>query len=140
MVKKNFSELSVDSPIENFVVVKNWLQNIFDDISCIDKAKKQLFIVVDEIFTNIAQYAYEDKGKVKLKASYNSDEKTLELTTIDNGEKYNPLERPDPDFAQRKKDKTIGGLGIYMVKKMVDTIEYSRVDNQNILFFTKKVN
>ena len=135
---KEFTNLSVDSPIENFAVVKDWLQNIFDDIGCTGKPSKQLFIAVDEIFTNIANYAYQDVGKVYFKASFNKEENSLTITIIDNGDKYNPLERPDPDIAQRIKDKTVGGLGIFLVKKMVDTIEYSRVENQNILIFSKR--
>ncbi len=135
-----FTDLCVDSPIENFSIVKNWLQNIFDKIGCTGKPSKQLFIAVDEIFTNIANYAYQDKGKVNLKASYDKDKNTLKLTIIDNGDKYNPLEKPDPDIAQRIKDKTVGGLGIFLVKKMVDSIEYSRIENQNVLVFTKKIN
>ncbi len=139
MDTKEFHELSVDSPIENFAVVKDWLQSIFDIIGCVGKPAKQLFIAVDEMFTNIAHYAYQDVGKVYFKASYNADEKTLKISIIDNGDKYNPLEKPDPDIAQRIKDKTVGGLGIFMTKKMVDSIEYSRVDDKNVLVLYKKI-
>lgn len=137
---KEFQDLSVDSPIENFSEVKNWLQDIFNQIGCVGKPAKQLFIAVDEMFTNIAHYAYEDVGKVYFKASYNEDEKTLKIKIIDNGDMYNPLEKPDPDIAQRIKDKTVGGLGIFMTKKMVDTIEYSRVEDKNVLVLIKKIN
>ena len=137
---KEVPELSVDSPIENFAVVKDWLQSIFDKIGCVGKPAKQLFIAVDEMFTNIAHYAYEDVGKVYFKASYDADEKVLKISIIDNGDKYNPLEKPDPDIAQRIKDKTVGGLGIFMTKKMVDSIEYSRVEDKNVLVLNKKIN
>lgn len=140
MATKEFPELSVDSPIENFAVVKDWLQSIFDIIGCAGKPAKQLFIAVDEMFTNIAHYAYQDVGKVYFKASYNSDEKSLKISIIDNGDKYNPLEKPDPDIAQRIKDKTVGGLGIFMTKKMVDKIEYSRVEDKNVLVLIKIIN
>ena len=140
MTTQEFPELSVDSPIENFAVVKDWLQNIFDKINCVGKPAKQLFIAVDEMFTNIAHYAYEDVGKVYFKASYNEDDKTLKIKIVDNGDMYNPLEKPDPDIAQRIKDKTVGGLGIFMTKKMVDTIEYSRIEDQNVLVLIKKIN
>ena len=140
MDTKEFPELSVDSPIENFAIVKDWLQSIFDIIGCEGKPAKQLFIAVDEMFTNIAHYAYQDVGKVFFKASYNSDEKSLRISIIDNGDKYNPLEKPDPDIAQRIKDKTVGGLGIFMTKKMVDKIEYSRMEDKNVLVLIKKIN
>ncbi len=140
MDTKEFPDLFVDSPIENFAVVKDWMQNIFDEIGCVGKTTKQLFIAVDEIFTNISLYAYENVGKVNFKAIFNADDKSLKISIIDNGDKYNPLERPDPDIAQRIKDKTVGGLGIFLVKKMVDSIEYSRSDNKNILVLTKKIN
>ena len=141
MDTKEFLELSVDSSIENFAVVKNWLQNIFDDIGCSSKPSKQLFIAVDEIFTNICHYAYKDAtGKIVLKAFYNANENILNITIIDFGEKYNPLERPDPDIVQRIKDKTVGGLGIFMTKKLMDSIEYSRVEDKNLLILKKKIN
>ena len=79
---KEFSDLIVDSPIENFAVVKDWLQNIFDEIGCSGKPCKQLFIAVDEIFTNISSYAYKDTGKVILKCSYNNDEKVSSMLRI----------------------------------------------------------
>ena len=140
MDTKEFQDLFVDSPIENFTEVKNWLQDIFNQIGCEGKPAKQLFIAVDEIFTNISRYAYQNIGKVNFKASFNPDGKFLSISIIDNGDKYNPLERPDPDIAQRIKDKTVGGLGIFMAKKMVDKIEYSRVDDKNILVLIKKIN
>jgi anti-sigma regulatory factor (Ser/Thr protein kinase) len=140
MDTKQFPELSVDSPIENFAVVKEWLQSIFDIIGCTGKPAKQLFIAVDEMFTNIAHYAYQDVGKVYFKASFNAEDKSLKISITDNGDKYNPLEKPDPDIAQRIKDKTVGGLGIFMTKKMVDNIEYSRVNESNVLVLTKKIN
>ena len=140
MATINFPELCVDSSIENFAAVKNWLQKIFDDIGCIGKASKQIFIAVDEIYTNISNYAYEDIGKIQLDCSYNSEDALLKICLTDYGFAYNPLKRPDPDIPQRIKEKTIGGLGIFMAKKSMDSIEYSRVDNKNVLVLLKKIN
>jgi anti-sigma regulatory factor (Ser/Thr protein kinase) len=135
-----FPTLSVDSKIENFSAVKEWLQSILDQIDCEGKPAKQLFIAVDEIFTNIVNYAYENIGKIELLATFNQTDNTLKITIKDNGFAYNPLEKPDPDIAKRIKDKTIGGLGVFMVKKLTDSIEYYRQENENILILNKKIN
>ena len=134
-----FSDLQVDATINNFSIVKNWLRSIFDKIDCQEKPSRQLFIAADEIYTNISNYAYQDIGKVAMHASFNKEDNALTLTFKDNGIEYNPLLKPDPDIAKRVKEQTIGGLGIFMAKKMVDTIEYSRLNNENVLVLTKKI-
>ena len=140
MATKDFPELSIDSSIENFSVVKEWLQKIFEEIGCIGKASKQIFIAVDEIYTNISNYAYEATGKIIINCSYNSDNGLIEISLSDYGYAYNPLNRPDPDIPQRIKEKTVGGLGIFMAKKLMDSVEYSRVDNKNVLVLKKTIN
>lgn len=139
MALKTFADLSVDSRIENFSRVKEWLQRIFDETGCTGKPCKQVFIAVDEVYTNISNYAYEGVGQVLLKSTYETEEKILKIILIDSGDEYNPLEASDPDIAQRVKDKTVGGLGIFLVKKMVDSLEYSRVENRNQLVISKKM-
>lgn len=134
-----FPTLNVDSKIENFSAVKEWLQSILDKINCEGKPAKQLFIAVDEIYTNIVNYAYEGVGKIELSASFNQTDNTLKITIKDSGFAYNPLEKPDPDIAKRIKDKTVGGLGVFMVKKLTDSIEYYRRENENILILNKKI-
>ena len=138
-----FTSLTVESIIENFSKVKDWLQAIFDKLGCQGKQNKQLFIAVDEIFTNISKYAYTNnengKGIVSLKAMFDNNNNILKIVFKDNGIEYNPLYKEDPDIPKHIEQRTIGGLGIFMAKKMVDSIDYVREDDKNTLTLNKKM-
>ena len=94
-----------------------------------DKVMKTL-VAVEEIFVNIANYAYADhNGQVWIKNII--DNNMFLLTFIDEGKPYNPLEKQDPDVTLEIDDRDIGGLGIFMVKNMTDHVAYKHVNNQN---------
>lgn len=142
MEKIEFEKLNLDALVNNFSVVKEWLQKIFDTIGCQGKLTKQVFIAVDEIYTNICNYAYKgfDKvGKIYLESYFKPEEGKLFIIVKDNGIEYNPLFKPDPDIDKHIKEKIIGGLGIFIAKKMLDSIEYNRDNDVNTLLLTKKV-
>ncbi len=134
-----FPDLYIESTIENFSMVKDWLRNILDTIKCDSRTAKQLFIAVDEIYTNISNYAYKTIGDVDLSAFYDSLSNKLKIMFKDSGIEYNPLLKPDPDISKRIAEHTVGGLGIFMAKKMVDSIEYLRQDGKNILILYKNI-
>ena len=95
----------------------------------------QFNLVVEELFVNVASYAYKDKenGKCKITIDYDKDKQEVKLSMEDNGIKFNPLEKEDPDTTLSVEDRPIGGLGILLVKKNMDNIEYKYEDNKNIL-------
>ena len=97
-------------------------------------------IVVEEIFSNIANYAYaEVKKDVKLVCNYLENSGEFILTFIDTGVEYNPLSTPEPDVTLPLEKRKIGGLGIFIVKKFMDKMDYERRDNENILTLVKKL-
>jgi len=96
-----------------------------------EKKQFNLISAAEEIFANIAGYAYEEKGNVKI-TTYVKDE-TYYASFSDNGKKYNPLKNKDPDITCELKDRKIGGLGIFLAKKLSDEISYSYKKGQNIL-------
>jgi len=90
----------------------------------------------EEIFTNIANYAYADEGgKVKIAVSIIDG---IKITFEDNGRPFNPTEYPAPDLEKPLKDREIGGLGLYIVKQVMDKVEYTRENDKNILIISKK--
>jgi anti-sigma regulatory factor (Ser/Thr protein kinase) len=97
--------------------------------------QNQLAIAAEEVFVNIAKYAYEAGGEVFITAR--SDNEKLLLTFEDWGTPYNPLAKEDPDTDVPAEEREIGGLGIFMVKKLTDGIEYEYADGKNILKITK---
>ena len=118
------------------------LDNVLSYVhSIVDKkiSKKQsmkLDVVIEEIFVNIAKYAYDDVGDVLIEVLF--DKNKLILTFVDEGNPFNPLEKDDPDTSLSSDERQIGGLGIFMVKKMMDKVKYEYKDNKNILIVEKK--
>lgn len=97
-------------------------------------------VAIDEILTNIALYAYTpNKGNIDI--DYELDENSRNLTIIiaDEGKAFDPLANEDPDITLDEKDRKIGGLGIFIVKNVMEEITYQRKDNKNILTLKRKV-
>jgi len=100
------------------------------------KDKNQLLIVSEEVFINIASYAYENGGYCTVDVNYEND--VLTLVFSDNGVEFNPLQKEDPNTKQKAEERQIGGLGIFMVKNLMDKVYYERKDGKNILTMIKK--
>ena len=96
-------------------------------------------LVVEEIFVNIVSYAYEDNStnNIVTISIKDNDDKTI-ITFVDNGKHFNPLIKDDPDISLSVDERPVGGLGIYLVKKMMDNVEYEYKDNKNILTIEKR--
>ena len=107
---------------------------------CPKKAQLQIDIAIDELFGNIAHYAYHpEEGPATVRVEVTEHPLSVILTFIDNGVPYNPLEKADPDTSLSAEEREIGGLGIYMVKQTMDEILYEYKDGQNILTVKKSL-
>lgn len=131
-------EITLEASIDNIEKVTAFLDSFLEDNECPMKAQMQLDIAMDELFSNIAHYAYApDTGDATVRLDTTSDKPGVTVTYIDSGLFYNPLEKEDPDVSLSADERSIGGLGIFMVKKLMDNIEYKYEDSQNILTITK---
>ena len=131
-------EITVDATIENMDTVTAFVDAFLDQIACPMKSRIQINIVIDEIFGNISYYAYgADGGKASVQAGI--EKGMIVLVFIDQGIPYNPLENKDPDITLNLEEREIGGLGIYMVKKIMDEVSYEYMDGQNILRMRKSL-
>ena len=132
-------ELTVSATIDNMSKVLSFLDKELDELNCSADFKTKINIAVDEVFSNIVNYAYElGNGKVNVKIDTSSDLKGVKIIFIDNGKPYNPLEREDPDINQPLESRSVGGLGILIVKKSMDDVTYEYKDSKNILTLIKK--
>lgn len=122
---------------ENLDLVFDFLDKQIDNMS--EKIKISLQVAVEEIFVNVCNYAYTPNiGDLKILCEVKNDEdKKILVTFIDSGIPYNPLVRPEVDTTLSVEDRPIGGLGIHMVKKMMDDVKYQYRDGQNILTLIK---
>ena len=135
MDKKNkISELSIEATIENLEKVEEFIDENLDKCNFSTKRMNQIKISVEEIYVNIAHYAYSpNTGMAKISVDINQDDKYMEIVFIDQGKPYNTLENKDPDVKLKLSERQMGGLGIYMTKKLMDDISYEYSHGKNIL-------
>ena len=133
-------ELTIAATVENIETVSDFVNEQLESLDCPMKAQMQIDIAIDELFGNIAHYAYNPEiGKATVRVEVIEDPLAVVITFIDNGVPYDPLAKADPDTTLSAEEREIGGLGIYMVKKSMDDITYEYKDGQNILAIKKNL-
>lgn len=133
-------ELEIAAEIEKLPEVLAFLEQHLEEIDCPPKAQMQIAIAAEEIFVNIAHYAYAPgMGNATVRLELSPDPVTVTITFIDCGIPFDPLAKPDPDVTLSAEDREIGGLGIFMTKKTMDDVRYEYRDGQNILRLEKKL-
>ncbi len=131
-------ELVIDALTENLPEVQAFIAERMETIDCPMKAQMQIDLAVEEIFVNIASYAYApEKGSATVRVEVTQDPVTVTITFLDHGVPYDPLAREDPDVALPAQERGIGGLGVFLVKKTMDDVTYEYKDGQNILSIKK---
>ncbi|MCL2441310.1 MAG: ATP-binding protein [Treponema sp.] len=129
-------ELLIKAIIENIDTVLDFTDEILKD--CPPKVRNEIGLVTDEIFSNIARYAYTPNiGDAVIRVNVVNNEIIIEFE--DSGIPYNPLENDDPDISVNIIDREIGGLGIFMTKKIMDNVKYEYKNNRNIFTAIKKI-
>ncbi|MCR4941039.1 MAG: ATP-binding protein [Treponemataceae bacterium] len=133
-------KLDVEAVIENLPKVLDFIDRNLEELECGMKAQTQIDISVEELFVNIANYAYpEGVGKAEITFEFDAESSRVSISLIDSGIPFNPLSKPDPDISLSAEERQIGGLGIYMVKKYMDELLYAFVDDQNIITLKKNI-
>lgn len=133
MIEKEF--IAADEELPN---VLSFVEQELEKMECPMKICMQITVSVEEIFVNIAHYAYDGKsGKMKLGIRAEDDGEVL-IRFSDRGMPFDPLGKADPDIMLSADDRQIGGLGIYMVKKTMDNVKYKYENGQNVLTIIKK--
>ena len=131
-------ELNVTADKKNLDKVIAFVDEQLEVHDCAPKIQMQVDIAVEELFVNIANYAYSpESGGATVRVEIKEHPLSVEITFIDNGVPYDPLAKPDPDVTLSAEERDIGGLGIYMVKKSMDNISYEYKEGRNILKIEK---
>ncbi len=133
-------ELVVEANVDKLGDVIDFVNEKLEAASCPVKTKRQIDISVEEIFVNIANYAYgEDGGDAVLQMEFTDSPKVVSITFLDGGVPYNPLEKEDPDTSLSLEERAVGGLGIFMTKNLMDDMFYEYKDGKNILNMKKTI-
>ena len=131
-------ELRVNADISELDNVLAFADEILEEAGCAMKAQMQIDIAIEEIFVNIAHYAYpEGTGEALITVETDDTAKNATITFEDQGIPYDPLQNEDPDITLSADDRPIGGLGIFMVKKSMDEVSYEFKDGKNRLTIKK---
>ena len=129
------NELSIEAKLENLEKVQDFIREQLGDIPL--KIKNQINITAEEIFSNIARYAYKPSTGIAILRIHIDECITIEFE--DKGTAHDPLLFKEPDISLSLEERHTGGLGIFMVKKLMDSVEYRCEDNKNILTIKKKI-
>lgn len=133
---KEITVKAADDELDNVIAFVTGELEAYD---CPMKTQMQIEVAVEELFVNIAHYAYApETGNATIQVDI-SDSREAAITFIDSGTPYDPLAKPDPDVTLSAEERQIGGLGIYMVKKSMDDVRYEYRDGKNILTIVKKL-
>lgn len=130
-------EITVHTDLENLDKVTAFVEAALESYNPSMKAQMQLNVAIDELFSNIVHYSKSADATIQVEVQ--NDPKQVKLTFIDSGVPYNPLIKADPDITLSAEERQIGGLGIFLVKKTMDGMEYQRADNKNQLTIYKNL-
>ena len=133
-------ELVIEANTKNLLEVQSFIGEQLEEYDCPMMTQTTIDIAVEELFVNIAHYAYAPStGNVVIRVEVHEDPLSVEISFIDSGIQYDPLAKPDPDTTLKAKERQKGGLGIFMVKKSMDSMSYAYKDGKNILTIRKNL-
>ena len=134
-------ELTIEATPENVDKAIEFVDEMLEKYGCGMKEKMAIDVAVDELFANIAHYAYNpETGYATVRVDVVKEPLSVEITFVDNGKPYDPLAKVDPDTTLSIEDREIGGMGIFIVKKSMDAVSYEYKDGKNILTIKKNFN
>ena len=133
-------EWTIEAKIDNIPLLTDKIDDQLSVWNCPLKIQHQIDVAVDEIVTNVAQYAYyPETGMITVQMDMPEDGRMVQITFMDSGVAYNPLAGREPDVTLPAEVRPIGGLGVFMVKKLMDDVTYEYRDGSNILRIYKKI-
>lgn len=134
------NEMNIEATAENLDQVLDFVRSFLEEVDCPLKIQMQIEVAVEEIFINIASYAYvPDKGNATVRVEVQDEPLMITIQFVDHGIPYDPLAKEDPDVTMSAEERQIGGLGIYMAKQSMDDISYRYEDGKNILTMKKNI-
>ena len=120
--------------------VLDFVDEKLQEFDCPMKIQVAICVAIEEIFVNVARYAYGGgEGDATLGIDFDPENRTVTFKMSDKGVPFDPLKKPDPDITLSAEDRAIGGLGIFITKKTMDTVSYAYENGENILTMIKKI-
>lgn len=140
MEKKSENRIfRVDNKIEELARVAVFLEELGEEWGFSTPFVLSLNLVLEEALTNIILYGLDQNSKQYIDINFNKTDEVLIVTIIDDGSEYDPTLKADPDITLPAEERPIGGLGIFLIKKIMDNVQYQRKENRNYLILTKNI-
>ena len=126
--------------IESLSAVLGFVEETLEGFDCPLKTQTAICVAIEEVFVNVAHYAYpQSDGDMSLHIGFDEDSRNVTFRMTDKGVAFDPLTKPDPDITLSAEDREIGGLGIFIAKKTMDSLAYAYENGENVLTMTKKI-
>lgn len=138
--KKNINELVVKSRTENLSLIRDFISSNASNAGLSKESIENIMLAVDEACTNIIKHAYKSfpDGEITIKIEYNSNK--LLISIIDKGSTFDPNSVPDPDLQKYYRNGRVGGLGMYLMKTLMDDVKYISVPGKyNQVLLSKNI-
>ncbi|MFO7616871.1 MAG: ATP-binding protein [Bacteroidales bacterium] len=132
-------QLILNNQVEELSRVEGFLEELASDWGLPLSLVLSLNLALEEAITNIIFYGYDDDGPHTILVDFTKASNQLKINIVDDGHEYDPTARPDPDITLAAEERPVGGLGIFLIKKVMDQVEYQRKDNKNHLMLTKRI-
>lgn len=141
MNRDTFGEvLKVENRLDELNRIVPFLKDLGVEWSLNERFVNSLNLVLEEAISNIILYGYQDAEIHTIEIYFNKSDDEIFVTIKDDGIAYNPALRPDPDISLSVEERPVGGLGIFLIKKVMDSVDYQLEDGRNILKLRKKIN
>ena len=125
---------------ENLSDVLGFVEETLESFECPMKIQTAICVAIEEVFVNVAHYAYPDsEGDMTLYIGFNEEGRNITFRMTDKGVPFDPLNKPDPDITLSAEEREIGGLGIFIAKKTMDSLDYTYENGENILTMIKRI-
>lgn len=134
------STLHIKNELGNLTLLAEFLEQNMQGKVLDETLQMQLQLVLEEVVVNVISYAYPGETDKDIFVEIGWNGGCMEITVIDSGIPFNPLEKEDPDLTLSVEERPIGGLGIYLVKQLMTDVHYIRRDGKNILTMIKDMN
>jgi len=138
-VEKRVKNLHVENRIGELAAIETFLEELGDEWDLNPSLVLSLNLVLEEAFTNIVNYGFDDSDIHIVEIGFSLDTGILTIEIRDDGHKWDPTLKAAPDITLSAEERPIGGLGIFLIRKIMDTVEYKRFQNKNVLILKKKV-
>ena len=120
--------------------ILSFVEEILERVECPMKTQTAICVAIEEVFVNVAHYAYPDgEGDMSLDIGFDDQSRAITFRMTDKGVPFDPLAKPDPDITLSAEDREIGGLGIFIAKKTMDSLSYCYENGENVLTMIKKI-